>query len=460
MRKNLPDTSAFITSIIAKEVMKYKEQIKETELITKIRIIRSVKKDRIPIVQVAHAFSCHRNTITNIVNAFEKQISIADQQQLLEPHAALSYEDLMTKYSRIRNKSRKPHSHKNAATESQEQHILDLFNKEKLRVGAKRMHHLLQRRYTGRESDDEAQVTRLTPGQLKGIYKRNALTAQKVRSATGEVRHLYDYQTLGCFERLHYDVKYILDKHALPENIYKILSVKEMPKYEWNILDAKSRFRFLAYSYERPAEFGLRFLLFVIQYIRSVLVAYDVPMVVGFDNGMEFCAGSAKKEEEWNMLFSCVNASVYSYEPRFDIRKNLIERSHLSDDEELYIPRGNFMKTKQAFVQEVTDYAHYWNYERSHSGIGMHDKTPFEMIRQSGIVGAEKLMQFPLLILDDAIDQLRRCTSPIEIESFTKTNPGIMQKALSCQKTRRDIENRFFLPTDAQNVLTYYLYPK
>ncbi|MEI6532239.1 MAG: hypothetical protein WCO06_00210 [Candidatus Roizmanbacteria bacterium] len=48
--------------IITKEVMTYKQQIKKEELTTKIRIVRAVRKDRVPIVQVAKAFGCHRNT--------------------------------------------------------------------------------------------------------------------------------------------------------------------------------------------------------------------------------------------------------------------------------------------------------------------------------------------------------------------------------------------------------------
>jgi hypothetical protein len=457
VNQTLPiSVSAYVT-IIAKEIMAYKQQIKENELITKIRIIRSVKKDRIPIVQVASAFSCHRNTITNILSIFEKTVAEKDQQRLLEAHASLRQEELVAAYPALLNKSRKPHSHKKAATENQTREIIKLFKDEKLRVGVRRMRHLLKRRYLGHEISDTTGLLGLSFAQLRGIYKRQELKTEKTRSCTGEVRHLYDYQALGCFERLHYDVKYVLDQHALPEHIYRLLSGRGIPKYEWNILDARSRFRFLAYSYERPSEFGLRFLLFVIQYIRSRLVAFAPLMRIGFDNGMEFCAGSKRKEEEWNRLLSCIDAAVYSYEPRFDIRKNLIERSHLTDDEELYIPRGIYMGTKKAFLKEVTGYQHYWNFERGHSGIGMNNHTPFEILKKSGVVGAERLLQFPVLILDDVIDALRVCTKPIEFEYFAKTNPDRVQKSITCQKTKRDIEDKFSLPFDAQNLLTYYL---
>lgn len=446
---------AFV-SIIAKEVMAYKQQIKENGLITKIRIIRAVKKDRIPIIQAANAFSCHRNTVTNIIGIFEKTTGEQDQERLLKAHASLCQEELASGYTSLLNKSHKPHSHKKAGTDSQTREITRLFKEEKLRVGARRMRNLLKRRYLGHEASDTANVLGLSFAQLRGIYKREELVTEKTRSCAGQVRHLYDYQALGCFERLHYDVKYVLDQHALPEHIYRLLSRPGIPKYEWDILDAKSRIRFLAYSYERPSEFGLRFLLFVIQYARSCFIAYAPSTRVGFDNGMEFCARSKRKEEEWNKLLSCMDASIYSYGPRFDIRKNLIERSHLSDDEELFIPRGIYMGTKETFLKEVTGYQHYWNFERSHSGIGMDNRTPFEILKQSSIAGAGKLLQFPVLILDDVIDALRVCTKPIEFEYFAKTHPDRIQKSINCQKTRRDIEDKFSLPFTAQNLLTYY----
>ena len=433
--------------------MAYKQQIKTSELVTKVRIIRSVKNDRVPISQVATAFSCHRNTVRNILALF-KSISLEDQVKLLR--YSFTQEELCVMYDSLLNKSRKPHSHKRAANEGQEEEIKKLFNDDGLKVGSARMYTILKRRYLNHEAEDTAGVLTLTPWQLRGVYKRQELRPEKTRSSNGEVRQLYDYASLACFEKLHYDVKYVLDQHALPENIYKLFSHPEIPKYEWNILDAKSRFRLLTYSYQRPSEFGLRFLTFAIQYLRYNLVAYEQEMLIGFDNGMEFCGGSKRKEEEWNKMLSEVKAGVYSYNPRFDIRKNLIERSHLTDDEELYIPRGKYMGTKEAFMKEARDYLYYWNYQRPHSGIGMNNRTPFEVLKQSGLVGAEKLLNFPVLILEEVIEALRQCMLPIEFEAYAKAHPELIQKSQTDQKIQRDIENRFLLSTNAQNVLTYY----
>jgi hypothetical protein len=102
------------------------------------------------------------------------------------------------------------------------------------------------------------------------------------------------------------------------------------------------------------------------------------------------------------------------------------------------------------------EYQHYWNFGRPHSGIGMDNHTPFEILKQSGILGVEKLLLFPVLILDDVIDVLRVCTKPIEFEHFAKMHPILIQKSLTCQKTKRDIEDQFSLPLNAQNLLTHY----
>jgi type I restriction enzyme M protein len=51
-----------------------------------------------------------------------------------------------------------------------------------------------------------------------------------------------------------------------------------------------------------------------------------------------------------------------------EIRKNLIERSHRSDDEEFLIPFGHEFKIKENFMTHAQEYNDYRNKSRSHSG--------------------------------------------------------------------------------------------
>ena len=183
----------------------------------------------------------------------------------------------------------------------------------------------------------------------------------------------------------------------------------------------------------------------------------ETVITIGVDNGSEFCGGSDKKEAEWNRYLSLMNAHVYQYEERHDVRKNLIERSHKTDDEELYIPRGTCMHTKEAFMQEAADYTHYYNTRRYHSGHAMDNRTPFEVITASGLTGVQHLLSFPTLLLDECINQMRTCINVLEFELFAKEHPTIIMHADHDPKIHRDLQSQFpFFRDHAQNLLTYY----
>lgn len=452
MNQRLPVSFSAFVPIIPNEMIVYKEQIKGQELITKIRIIRYVLKEHIPVVQVAKSFSCHRNTVSNIVHLFESNVLPVDQELLLSTGTSCSQDELVSRYENLLNHKRIPKTHKKSASKQDSEAVVSLFRDKKITVGINQMKLTLERRF-----GEHRGLAKLTIGQLKGIYKRNNLKTTIVRSANGERKHLYDYKAISCFQFMHLDVKYVLDKHALPEDIYELLSHNGAPIFEWNLIDAKSRTRFMAYSYGLNSEFGFRFLTFAIQWIRATLRNEEQEIMIGMDNGLEFCLGSQKKEDAWNVVLSVLNAKVYQYHPHFDIRKNLIERSHRTDDEALFIPRGIYMTSKQKFHDEVIDYADYWNKKRPHTGIGMNKRTPEEVLKQAGLLGVERLLNFPTLILEETIKQLRDCTQIVEFEAYAKQNPDLIQKSQTCQKTRRNIEDQFNFPFDAQNVLTYYL---
>jgi hypothetical protein len=70
-----------------------------------------------------------------------------------------------------------------------------------------------------------------------------------VRTKNGEIRSLYNYQTIGAFEDMHYDTKILADQKSLPASVYENLKHNEhLPIYEWNIIDVATRMRFMGYS--------------------------------------------------------------------------------------------------------------------------------------------------------------------------------------------------------------------
>jgi len=444
---------------LSKEPMSYKLLKRDSQLLTKLRLIRRVKVDGWTKVEIAFSFGCHRNTVLNLINAFETEISSSIQQDLLIGHFSL--DQLEKLLLPLKDISTKPHHHPKQATQAQTDRVKEIFSELKVKVGPQRLSRILKRKFKDKDtvSSLDGSLALMKLPQLKGVYKREGLIVEKAKTANGSYRPLYDYTALSCFERMHFDTKHLLDKKSLPPKFYDYFAsrLQTIPKYEWNLIDAKSRFRFMAFSYELNSEYGLKFLLLCLQYIRTMTNNITQEIVIGEDNGVEFCSGSPLKLSNWNSLLSILNAKSYAYNPYWDVRKNLIERSHRNDDDEWLVPRGEYITDEKSFLKEAADYWYYTNFERPHSGKGMKDRTPFEVLDDSGLMGVNQFMKFPILILDHNIDNLRKCTEPLLFEHDIKLAEEKRQGVLLDPKTLLDISSKydFFIP-NAQKVLTYY----
>ena len=449
-----------MTNSIQFEPMTYKQTTinQQQELITKLRIIREVKRHGKKQIEVALQFHCHRNTIGNILKLFSTQLPEPLQKAILYANN-WNQQDILAVLYPLVNLSRRPHNHPAQAKHKEEDKVVEIFKKDKLKVGPQRFHTLVQRRFTDTRDPIEQAVAQLGIGSLKGIFKRNQLQIEKVKTANGQRQPLYDYTKIGCFEHMHYDVKHVLDKKALPISIYQSFADnKELPLYQWTLQDAKSRFRFLAYSRGLNAEFGLKYLLFALSFIRWTFGNWEQTVRIGMDNGVEFCSGSETKEIKWNQILSGLNAQIYTYHAGHDIRKNLIERSHRTDDRELYVPRGIYMETLPKYMDEAKKYMHYFNFERPHSGIEMHDRTSYEVIQNSGLTNGKRLLQFPVIVLEDEIKTLRQATDQLLLFAEIQQQQRKLEKNTIDQKKLIDLSLKydFFETNFAQNLLTHY----
>jgi len=231
--------TTLLRDILPLDPMTYKKQRKENELITKLRIIKLVKKDGYKKAMVARKFMCHRNTVENIVKLFETKIPKEKQVEILS-NPSLELEDLKKLLAPIENRSTKPRSNRRSAVMKQVAAIKKIFNEKNVKVGPYRMKTLLRRKYGGTHSERhqvtelERSLAEMKIGCLRGLYKREKLKIKKRRrSANGELRPLYDYRSLACFERFHYDTKEITDSHALPTEIYEKFKLrKSLPVYK------------------------------------------------------------------------------------------------------------------------------------------------------------------------------------------------------------------------------------
>lgn len=402
--------------------MPYKENCKvEGEIMTRFKIARGYFSGNFKQKDIADSIGCHKNTVYAVIKKFDnREPDDKIWKYLTNSNIHITEKELNELFGFLKGNSRKPNNCRLGLKKDGEEEklIIEKFNNGK--YGCKRMcGHLKKQGY------DVDKV--YTLGNIKGVYKRNELKAKKIRTANGERRALYNYDEIAAFEYLQYDVKVIADKHALPADIYeKFKNNKRLPKYQWTVIDAKTRTRFLAWSHEKCSFFGFKFLEYTVCWLRSHGI--ETKINVQMDMGGEFYSGSKRKQKKWNDHFEKYNAYVYDTEG-VKWKQNLVERSHKTDDEEFYCPRGEHINNKTEFFIEAQFWIIYFN-NRSHSGIKMNGLSPKQRLEQAGIISADKICNFPCLILDDFFKQF---------QLFFNINMGQ--------------EN---LPAQSQNVLTPY----
>jgi hypothetical protein len=372
--------------------MPYKENCKtEGEIMTKFKVARGYFLNGFEQKDIADSIKCHRNTINIIIKKCRGRDPDDKIWQYLKNNIHIAKEELESLFAFLKSGSRKPNNCRTGFKKGDDKEKLIIKKFNGCKYGYKRMF-----RHLKKQGLDVENI--YTLGNIKGVYKRYGFKSKKIRTANKERRPLYYYDIIAAFEYLQYDTKEIADKHSLPPEIYKKFKASgKFPKYQWTIIDAKTRTRFLAFSFEKCSLFGLRFLVFVICWLRSHGVEGKINTQV--DMGVEFYSGSKKKQKIWNDCLAKYNACVYDTEGAKH-KQNLVERSHRTDDEEFYCPRGEKINTMTEFFIEGQFWIIYFN-NRSHGGIGMNGLSPKQKLEKLGIINADKICNFPCLILDD-----------------------------------------------------------
>ncbi|NCU42126.1 MAG: hypothetical protein EOM19_05430 [Candidatus Moranbacteria bacterium] len=344
--------------------------------------------------EISCIWKCNKNTVGNIL-ALCKEAS-REAMEYLSSSKRIPTEMLEKGlFDFLRNRSRKPNSNKRCFTKEEEEEIEKRYFPS--RYGPKRMvKHLIR---------EGLSPNVYTFAKLKGLYKRKKWKTKKIRTVNGERRKLYEYAKIGAFEYLQYDTKKITDKHALPFDIYERFSrKKDLPIYQWTIVDAKTRIRFLAWSHSLSSFYGLKFLEVVIFWLRSWGIHIDIH--VQFDGGAEFCSASKRKRTQWNQRLSPWGVTVCdTYGVKW--KQNLVERTHRIDDEEFYCPRGKKIYSKKDFLYEAQTWIWYYN-NRPSGAIGLEGMTPKEKLLRLGVVNADAICTFPCMILEDIWEGLVR----------------------------------------------------
>ena len=450
--------------IIKECIVSYREKMKSPDpfvrILARIVMLADYVQGKLSQSEIAKKHKSHRNTVSNVIKVFNNELDDYSRNELRNIED-LDRVTILANFGALDHKSTKPKRHRSMASEEQEEKVV--FLHKKLGFGAGRLHTYIERYLSGLDDKEDANniaiLRGLSEAQIQGVYKRRSLKAKTRKTGTSQRTKLYDYDLIGAFSHLHYDTKTITDMRALPLDIYnKFKENKELPVIEWNIMDASSRFRFIAYSHHRSSEFGFEFLLCVLQFIRgSYPCMRDQKIQIGMDNGAEFCMASKKKLADWNRHLLHLNAEAWAYNPYWDIRKNLIERSHKTDDEEFFVPKGLFINDRQSFMDEARKYFLYFNGLRLHTGISMNKMTPLEKLRSKGLKNVEKLLNFPTMILEESMGKIKENTKIIQM--MTKLDEKYRWEKNPDPMDIAKIFTTFgssFKCSNAQNVFTYY----
>jgi transposase len=241
----------------------------------------------------------------------------------------------------------------------------------------------------------------VSPNTIKGVLKRKTIVKKYKYSATRKRIPLYDYEHLLPFQEMQVDTKHILDKTALPMYVYQHIKKYRLPLYEYNIIDAATRIRFTSYAYSLSSLFGLRFILFVVAWLRAHNVRHKIR--IQGDNGAEFCSGSKRKEEDFNRQLKPLNAVFESIMPGKKYKQGIVENSHRIDDESFLIIHAERCFNAKQFIEKATRWQDTWNTARNHFGRNMNGKTPLQKLKSLRTNIFSHVVQFPVMLLENTL---------------------------------------------------------
>jgi len=387
-------------------LLNYKSEMQENAILCRIKILKAIFVEKISNRKLARKINIHYNTIWNIKKIFNKYSKPWDKNIIINS-SKYDFDFLEKRFKYLDLESRKPLSHSRSIKKNSYIWKTILKIQADTNKGYMAVNNILKD-YIWEDKYKEYWVT---IAKVRWFFKRNNLKSKKIKTANREYRSPFDFLKTLPFSRLYTDIKHIPDKHALPLEIYNKFKywvdndwviIKWLPKYELNIIEQNTRIRFIAYLTEIDSHLIMNFIEYVIQFIRwNNFLDKSEKITIWMDWWTDFLSNSKVKLEKYNKQINYLNAEYYFYDWPKDTRKNLIERSHLSDDLEFFIPRWYFINSKKSFLTEAKKYQEYWNFHRQHTWRFMNNLTPIEKALQLGVYNIWIMSIFPTVILQD-----------------------------------------------------------
>ena len=234
---------------------------------------------------------------------------------------------------------------------------------------------------------------------LSRARNNGLIKGEKVVSSSGKEVRFYDWYAAEPFEIIQTDLKEILDKKALPQEIYHHTQRYNLPLYQWTAECVNTKIRFLCFSYEKSFTNGLCFYLMVIAWLRAHNIRAELVFTV--DHGEEFGGKSRQKMTDLRKLLKPLGATIHQNHKGRSEENGYVERSHRTDDEEFYIPRLSTIKNNNQFFLEALNWTWYYNTKRGHTGVDMKEKTPYQKLQKQYCWINKSICAFPPLLLDN-----------------------------------------------------------
>ena len=243
----------------------------------------------------------------------------------------------------------------------------------------------------------------LSQWTARNILDRNGLTEETGRRSTCYPAH-WAWETGEPLGHIQADLKDVRDEGTLGTGPTAHMDRAGLPRYQWTFQDSQSRLRFLAYSHRKTVTCGMAFLTLCLDWVSTWSLERPENIQIQTDWGEEFGGDSLRKIELLNRKYFCHRGAELCRYPKGRKRYNgRVERSHRSDDEELYMPT----LTRAKNTSDLLDYAFQWvcfhNLFRPHYGEDMGGKTPIEKLRSMGLEAPDEFALMPPIVLDRII---------------------------------------------------------
>lgn len=328
-----------------------------------------------------------RKTLLETYQRFDKNISAtARAMQCNRRTVRLAIEK--KKEGKLSDANHAPTNVPNRSPDEIEEMVLR-YRKE-TRFGKRRLHnHILK--------EEKIDIPESTIG---AILKRNNVTKVVGRKVSRKQKPAsYNLEALLPFEQCQMDTKEIADASALPVGVYNHFLERNLPRYQWTFIDVKTRIRFLAWSYSCSWANGQVFVSCIRWWLSSF--GFNHPITVRIDGGREWHAthrgAFTRSLHQFYYPLMMTPELIRKGNPQDNA---YVERSHGTDDTELYIPWLDTINNEKDFMGRMCWWQQTYNLARPHSGRGMNDLTPHQKLQSSGYATPPAIGMFPTLILD------------------------------------------------------------